>query len=60
MDDETKEIVSLDLLCPNSATKDVYGSGGGEQICDRCEYVDEEVEAVELFFSGGDEIQRRC
>ena len=41
------------------ATKDVYGSGGGEEIPVQREYVDKEVEAVKLFFSGGDEIQWR-
>ena len=53
------EIVSSDLSCPNSATKDVYGGGGGEEIRVRRGYVDEEVEAVKLFFSSADEIHRR-
>jgi hypothetical protein len=53
------EIISSDLPCPNSATKDIYGGGGGEEIRDRREYGDEEVEAVKLFLSGDDEIQRR-
>ena len=60
LDDEAMEIISSDLPFPNLATKDGYGSGGGEEIHGRREYDDEEVEAVKLFFSGGDEIQRRC
>ena len=59
LDDEVKEIVSSDLPCPNLATKDVYGSGGGEEICGQREYDGKEVEAVKLFLSDDDEIQRR-
>jgi hypothetical protein len=50
------EIVSSDLQWPNSVTKDVYGGSGGEEIRVRREYVDEEVEAMKLFFSDGEEI----
>ena len=39
--------------------KDIYDGGEREEICIRREYVDEEVEAVKIFFSGGDEIQRQ-
>jgi hypothetical protein len=53
------EVVSSDLPCPNLATKDVYGGGGGEEIRGRREYDVEEVEAVKLVFSGGDGFQRR-
>jgi hypothetical protein len=49
------EIVSSDLPCPNLAMKDSYGGGGGEEIHGWRKYVDKEVEAVKLFFSGGDE-----
>jgi hypothetical protein len=59
LDDETKEIVSSDLPCPNLVTKNVYDSGGGEEIHGRREYDVEEVEAVKLVFSGGDGFQRR-
>ena len=52
------EIVSSDLSCPNSATKDIYKGSGGEEIRVWREYVDEEVEDVKLFVSDGDEIQR--
>jgi hypothetical protein len=54
LDDETKDIVSSDLPCPNLVTKDSYGGGGGEEIHGRREYDDEEVEAMKLFLSGGD------
>jgi hypothetical protein len=54
-----KEIVSSDLSCPNLATKDSYGGGGGEEIHGRREYDGKEVEAVKLFLSGDDEFQRR-
>ena len=43
LDDEAMEIVSSDLPCPNSAMKDIYGGGGGEEIRGRCEYGGEEV-----------------
>ena len=59
LDDEMKEIVSSDLSCPNLAMKNSYGGGESEEIRGRREYDDEEVEAVKLFFSGDDEIQRR-
>jgi hypothetical protein len=59
LDDKSKEIVSLDLSCPNLAMKDNYGGGGGEEVCGWREYDDEEVEAVKLFLSGDDEFQRQ-
>jgi hypothetical protein len=54
-----KEIVSSDPSCPNLATKDSYGGGGGEEIRGRREYDGEEVEAVKLFLSSNDEFQWR-
>ena len=36
--------------------EDGYGSGGGEDFCDRREYDGDEVEAVKLFLTGDDEV----
>ena len=36
------------------AEEDSYGGGGGEDFRGRCEYDDDEVEAVKLFLTGGD------
>ena len=52
------EIVSSDLPRPKLATKDSYGGSRGEEIYVTREYDDEEVKAVNLFFSDGDGIQQ--
>ena len=63
MDEEHDELesgdvkfVCADLPRPNLAEEDVYGSGGGEDFRGRREYVGDEVEAVKLFLTGGDEV----
>ena len=50
------KFVCADLPRPNLAEEDVYGGGGGEYFRGRCEYDDDEVEAVKLFLTGGDEL----
>jgi hypothetical protein len=53
-----KEAVKFSQPYPNFLMESSY-SGGGDDFQGRCEYEDEEVEAVKLVFSANDEFQQR-
>ena len=46
------EAEQFNLSCPNLATEDTYGGGGGDEVRDRCEDDVGEVVAARRFVAG--------